>query len=77
MNGCKHDFESNEDSEYCANGCGEKRLDNIILTLHHRIKELEEILEDIIGYNHSDNCNQYGKCDCGLDKLQKYKEKWS
>jgi len=42
MSSCKlnmeHDFESNEESEYCANGCGEKWS---IFTINKLRKELE------------------------------------
>ena len=41
MGDCKHDFESNEFSEYCAHGCGEKWA--IYTIKQHSIKEREII----------------------------------
>lgn len=37
---CKHDFESNPESAYCANGCGKYEPDYIIETLKKELFEL-------------------------------------
>ena len=39
---CKHDFESNEDSEYCTKGCGTGYGLHVIETLANKIKTLQE-----------------------------------
>ena len=46
FNGKDHDFESNENSEYCSNGCGEKESVYLIKTLSNRVKELEGKLDN-------------------------------
>ena len=48
FNGKDHDFESNENSEYCSNGCGEKESEYLIKRLSNRVKELEGKLEKAV-----------------------------
>lgn len=46
--GFEHDFESNEQSEYCANGCGENRSIYTIKTLNAEIEKLKAELKQVV-----------------------------
>jgi hypothetical protein len=53
--GFEHDFDSNEDSEYCANGCGEKYSIYTIKTLKDECERLQKRLLDFEGMTFSEN----------------------
>lgn len=44
MSNCKHDFDSNEESNYCARGCGETWALWTIKSLQSQIKKAEEVI---------------------------------
>ncbi len=43
---CKHDFESNEETNYCAKGCGETWTLWTIKNLTEQVKMLEKLLKE-------------------------------
>jgi hypothetical protein len=74
--GIEHDF-SNEDSEYCSNGCGEKQSVYTIKFLHQenlKLKQACEVMQvalsKILVYEYSDNIQK----DIVVESLEKVKE---
>lgn len=49
---CQHDFDSNEESDYCAKGCGEKWSLFTIKSLKQQVADYEAALEGTRNYLH-------------------------
>ncbi len=52
---CEHDFESNEESEYCHLGCGEKWSIWVIKSLRQKIEQRDALLERAERYMYNSN----------------------